>query len=89
MLKLQKYANHSFGLGLPGSSDGRESSCNSGTWVQSLGWEDPLPGNGNPLQYPWLENPMGKGAWWATVHWGHKELDMTEQLTHTPHTHTV
>ena len=27
-----------------------------------------LPGNGNPLQYSCLENPMDKGAWWATVH---------------------
>ena len=25
-------------------------------------------GNGNPLQCPCLENPMDKGAWWATVH---------------------
>ena len=25
-------------------------------------------GNGNPLQYPCLENPMVRGAWWATVH---------------------
>ena len=24
-------------------------------------------GNGNPLQYPFLENPMDKGAWWATL----------------------
>ena len=39
------------------------------TWVQSLGWEDPPgEGNGNPLQYSCLENPMDRGAWWATVH---------------------
>ena len=25
-------------------------------------------GNGNPLQYSCLENPMGRGAWWAIVH---------------------
>jgi len=25
-------------------------------------------GNGNPLQYSHLENPMGRGAWWAAVH---------------------
>ena len=25
-------------------------------------------GNGNPLQYSCLESPMGRGAWWATVH---------------------
>ena len=25
-------------------------------------------GNGNPLQYPCLENPLDRGAWWAAVH---------------------
>ena len=28
----------------------------------------PGKGNGNPLQYSFLENPMARGAWWATVH---------------------
>ena len=38
-------------------------------WVQSLGWEDsPGEGNGTPLQYSCLGNPMDRGAWWATVH---------------------
>ena len=40
------------------------------TWVQSLGQEDPPgEGNGNPLQYSCLKNPMDKGAWQVTVHW--------------------
>ena len=39
------------------------------TWVRSLCREDsPGEGNGNPLQYSCLENPMDGGAWWATVH---------------------
>ena len=25
-------------------------------------------GNGNPLQYSYLENPMDRGTWWATIH---------------------
>ena len=33
--------------------------------------------NGNPLQYSCLENPMDRGALWATVHGVAKELDMT------------
>ena len=34
-----------------------------------LVWEDtPGRGQGNPLQYSCLENPMDRGAWWATVH---------------------
>ena len=28
----------------------------------------PGVGNGNPLQYSCLENPMDRGAWWATIH---------------------
>ena len=39
------------------------------TWFQSLGQEDsPGEGNGSPLQYSCLENPIGRGVWWATVH---------------------
>ena len=37
-------------------------------------------GNGNPLQYSCLENPMDGGAWWAVVHGVAKELDTTERL---------
>ena len=32
----------------------------------------PGGGHGNPLQYSCLENPMDRGAWWATVHRGAK-----------------
>ena len=37
--------------------------------------------NGNPFQYSCLENLMDRGAWQIIVHQGHKESDMTEQLT--------
>ena len=43
------------------------------------GQEDsPGEGNGNSLQYSCLGNPMGRGAWWATVHGVTRESDMTE-----------
>ena len=61
-----------------------ESACNvedSGS-VPGLG-RSPGEGNGNPLQYSCLENPMDRGAWQAVVHWVTKELDTTEQLTNT------
>ena len=35
-------------------------------------------GNGHPLQYSCLENPVDREAWWAAVHGVAKELDMTE-----------
>ena len=31
-------------------------------------WKPPGEGNGNPLQYSCLENPLDRGAWWATIH---------------------
>ena len=37
-------------------------------------------GNGNPLQYSCLENPMDRGAWWATVH-RLQRVSMTERLS--------
>ena len=47
-------------------------------WLQSLG-RSLREGNGNPLQYCCLENPMDRGAWWATVHDVAKLSDTTEQ----------
>ena len=39
------------------------------TQVQFLVQENPPgEGNGNPLQYPCIGNPMDRGAWWAIVH---------------------
>ena len=43
----------------------------------------PGGGHDNPLQYSRLENPMDRGAWWATVSENRKESDMTELLIHT------
>ena len=44
--------------------------------IPALGMS-PGGGNGNPLQYSCLENPMDQEAWWTTVH-GVAELDITE-----------
>ena len=54
--------------GFPGGSDGKESACHVGVLgsIPGLG-RSPGRGHGNPLQYSRLENPMGRGAWWATV----------------------
>ena len=56
--------------GFPDGSVGKESTSNAG----DLGDMDLIPGSrrspggghGNPFQYSCLENPMDRGAWWAT-----------------------
>ena len=55
--------------GFPGGSDGKEYACDAGDpgSVPELG-RSPGGGNGNPLKYSCLKNPMDKGAWQATVH---------------------
>ena len=67
-------------MDLPCSSDGKESACNEGDPGSIPGsGRSSGEGNGNPLPYSCLENPMDRGAWGATVH-GHKESDSTEPL---------
>ena len=56
-------------LGFPGDSDGKESACNAGDLGSIPGsGRSPGEGNGYPLQYSCLENPMDRVAWQATVH---------------------
>ena len=53
----------------PGGSDGKASAYNAGDPGSILGsGRSPGEGNGNPLQYSCLENPMDGEAWLATVH---------------------
>ena len=55
--------------GIPSGSDGKASACNAGDPGLIPGLERSLgEGNGNPLQYSCLENPMDRGAWGATAH---------------------
>ena len=71
--------------GLPGGQVGKNmlASAGDGRDVGSIpGWgRSPGEGNGSPLQYPHLENPMDRGAWWAAAH-GSQRVGTTE------HTHT-
>ena len=62
-------ATHSSIPQLLGGSDGKESICNAADlgWIPGLG-RSPGGEHGNLFQYSCLENPMDRGAWWATVH---------------------
>ena len=56
-------------FGFPGGSEDKASACNAGDpgLIPGLG-RSPGEGNGNPLQYSCLENPMDRGARRSTVH---------------------
>ena len=68
-------------LNFPGSSVGKESACKAGDAgsIPGLG-RSPGEGNGNPLQYSCLVNPMDRGAWRATVHRVTKNQTQLRQL---------
>ena len=73
-------------MGFPGGSDSKESSCNAGDLGSILGLRRFLEeGNGNPFQHSCLENPMGRGAWQATVHGVEKSRTRLSDF----HFHTV
>ena len=75
----------------PGGSVGKESACNTGDAGRCKfnpgsgrspgGWQ------GKPIQYSCLENPMDRGAWWATGHRITKNQTQLKRLS--PHTHSV
>ena len=60
MFPLNKYQLQC--LLFPGSSDSKASACSAGDPGSIPGMGSPGEGNGNPLQYSCLENPMDRGA---------------------------
>ena len=76
-------------MGFPGGSVEKNPPANAGD-IGDVGsilgsGRSPGGGNGNPLQYSCLENLMGRGTWWATVH-RVTESDMTEHTHACTHT---
>ena len=56
-------------LGFPGGSVAKNLPANAGDMGSIPGsGRSPGEGNGNPLQYSYLENPIDRGTWWVTVH---------------------
>ena len=74
-------------MGFPGGSDSKESACSAGDpGLISGSGRSPGEGNGSPLQYPCLENPMDWGAWLAAVcgvSWTEQLKDMQEEIMET------
>ena len=83
------YLTHNLeGVGFPGGSVAKNPPAMQETRVHSLkSGRSSRKGNGNPLQYSCLGNPMDRGAWQVTVHGVTKESDMTERLSIHTHTH--
>ena len=59
--------------GFPGGACGKDPHPANAGDIRDVGsipglGRSPEEGNGNPLQYSCLENPMDRGAWWATIH---------------------
>ena len=70
--------------GFPCGSEGKESAHNAGDLSSiPVSGRSPREENGNPLQYSCLENPMGGGAWQATVHRVTKSQTQLSDLTFT------
>ena len=69
---------------------GRHPPANAGDVGSILGsGRSPGEGNSNPLQYSCLENPMDRGAWWATVHGVIKSRMRLSNFTFTFHFHAL
>ena len=67
--------------GLPWWLSGKESTCQCRTCgLMPLSGSFPVEGNGNPLQFSCLENPMNRGAWQAAIHGVAKKSDVTYRL---------
>ena len=66
--------------GFLSSSDGKASAYSARDWGSIPGsGRSPGEGNGNPLQYSCLENPMDQGAWWAIQSIGSQRVGQTKR----------
>ena len=84
LFKMSCKWNYALGniLGFPGGSEVKASACNAEDLGSVPGsGRYPGEGNSNPLQYSCLENPMDRGAWWATVHGVAKSRTRLSDLT--------
>ena len=77
-------------MGFPACSEVKASAYNVGDLGSIPGLRrSPGEGNGNPLQYSCLENPMDGGAWWAAVYGVAKSQTRLSNFTFTFHFHAL
>ena len=70
-------------VGFPGGSNSKKSTSKAGdAHLISRSGRSPGDGNGTPLQYPCLGNPMDREAWQASVYEVTKDSEMTVQAHH-------
>ena len=76
--------------GFPAGSEVKASACSAGDLglISGLG-RSPGEGNGTPLQYSCLENPMDGGAWWAAVHGVAGSRTRLSDFSFTSHFHAL
>ena len=76
--------------GFPGGLEVKASAWNVGDSGSIPGsGRSPGEGNGTPLQYSCLENPMDRGAWWAAVHGVARSRTQLSDFTFTFHFHAL
>ena len=81
--RLRRNTASGKGWSFPGGSEVKASTCNVGDLGSIPGsGRSPGEGNGNLLQSSCLENPMDRGAWWATVHGVAKSQTRLSDFTH-------
>ena len=86
ILNVSRVCINGQSLDFPGGSDNKASACNAGDRDSIPGsGRSPGEGNGKPLQYSCLENPMDEGVWWAKVRGVAKSRT---HLSHNARTHT-
>ena len=75
---MKTFSYVTFNIGFPGGSVVKNPPANAGDTSSILGLErSPGEGNGNTFQYFGMENPMDRGAYWATIYGVSKELAIT------------
>ena len=77
-------------MGFPGGSHSKESACNAGDpgLIPGLG-RSHGEGNGNPLPYSCLENPMDRRAWWTTLYGAPKSQTQLSDFNFTCNSHMM